>query len=57
MSHIAKAASREAVGSLLDKAFGTKKDEAPADGAPTEPAPEGSPSDLIKKGLDGLFGR
>ena len=57
VSHVAKAASLQAVGSLLDKALGSKKDEAPADGEPAEPAPEGSPSDLIKKGLEGLFGQ
>lgn len=57
VNYIAKAASRQAVGSLLDKTLGAQTGGAPAEGQPAQPSPEGSTSDMIKKGLGGLFGK
>lgn len=56
VNYIAKAASRQAVGSLLDKALGPKK-EPPAEGQAPQPTPEGAASDAVRKGLGGLFGQ
>jgi hypothetical protein len=67
VGHIAKAASRQAVGTLLERALGGSKQKtadadagAEADGAeePTaEGAAKGAAADLINKGLGGLFGK
>jgi uncharacterized protein involved in outer membrane biogenesis len=55
VTYIAKAASRQAVGKLLDKALGTQGQEAPAAQGTGEPPPASSPADLIRKGLGGLL--
>jgi hypothetical protein len=55
-AYIAKAASREAAGRLLDRALGTqKKQEAPADGEPAPPSAEDATSELLKKGIGELL--
>ncbi len=71
VAYIAKAASRQAVGKLLERALGGSKQQAPssdgeasADGA-TPDAPPATPedaakdtaADLLNKGLGGLFGK
>jgi len=55
VKYVAKAASRQAASAYLDRAIDAQKKQAPADGQPAEPSPEGSTSDLIKKGLGGLL--
>jgi uncharacterized protein involved in outer membrane biogenesis len=64
VGYIAKSASREAVGNLLEDVLGGKKKKPAAEGAAGEPAAEGSPSqpsaegaatDLLKKGLGDLL--
>ena len=63
VGYIAKSASREAVGNLLEGVLGGKKKpaaegaagEPAAEGAPREPSPEGAAADLLKKGLGDLL--
>jgi hypothetical protein len=69
VSYIAKAASRQAVGKLLERALGGSKEKTAAgtgetatDGTTAEPpttedAAKGAAADLIDKGLGGLFGK
>ncbi|MDJ0864543.1 MAG: AsmA-like C-terminal region-containing protein [Myxococcota bacterium] len=55
VSHIAKAASRQAVGKLLDDVLGESK-QPPADGTPAQQEPEDAARELLRKGLGDLFG-
>jgi len=59
VAYIAKAASRQAVGKLLEKALGGKQPEA-AEGSgegSAAPSAEDAAADLLKKGLGGLLGK
>lgn len=55
--YVAKAASRQAVGQLLDKTLGKKKQQGAADEEPATPAAEDAASELLKRGLGGLLPR
>ena len=59
VAYIAKAASRQAVGKLLERALGGSKQNPPAEtGEPTaEGAAKGTAEDLLNKGLGGLLGK
>lgn len=57
VTYIAKAASRQAVGKLLDKALGVDERDAPPEGEAQKPSPEGAASELLQKGLGELFGQ
>ena len=53
VAYIAKAASRQAVGKLLDKALGVQRQK--PEGEAEKPSAEGAASELLKKGLGGLL--
>jgi len=60
VGYIAKAASRQAVGKLLQDALGGSKDEADVEGGAgtaEPPSTEDAAKDLIQKGLGGLLGK
>jgi uncharacterized protein involved in outer membrane biogenesis len=57
LGYIAKAASRQAVGKLLEDALGGSKEEPAADGGTPEPSAEDAAVDLLKKGIGDLFGK
>jgi hypothetical protein len=55
VGYIAKAASRQAIGKLLEDALGGSKDE--EDGSTRDPTADDTASDLLEKGLGDLLGR
>lgn len=55
VAYIAKAASVQAVGKLLEDALGGSKEEPAADGTTSKPSAEDAAVDLLKKGLGGLL--
>jgi uncharacterized protein involved in outer membrane biogenesis len=55
VAYIAKAASREAAGRLIDQALGTGGEETPQGGERAPSSAEEAGSELIKKGLGELF--
>jgi len=57
VSYIAKGASREAVGKLLEDVLGGKKEEPAADGDTRERSAEDEAVDLLKRGLGDLLGK
>ena len=57
VSYIAKAASREAIGKLLEDAIGGKKKEPAEEGTERAPSAEDAAVDLLKKGLGDLLGQ
>jgi hypothetical protein len=57
VGYIAKAASREAIGKLLEDAIGGKKKEPTADGTTRAPSAEDQAVDLLKRGLGDLLGK
>jgi hypothetical protein len=57
LGYIAKAASRQAIGKLLEDALGGSKEEPAADGGTREPSAEDAAVDLLKKGLGDLLGK
>jgi uncharacterized protein involved in outer membrane biogenesis len=57
VGYIAKIASRQAVGKLLEDVLGGKKKKPAADGDTREPSSEDAAVDLLKKGLGDLLGK
>ena len=57
VAYIAKAASRQAVGKLLEDALGISKEEEAEDDGEKKPSAEDAAADLLKKGLGGLLGQ
>lgn len=55
VAYIAKAASREAAGRLIDRALGTQKQEPTAEGEEAPPTAGDAASELLKKGLGELL--
>jgi hypothetical protein len=57
VGYIAKAASRQAVGKLLESALGGKQQQPAAEGDSGAQSPEDTATELLKKGLGGLLGK
>jgi len=57
VGYIAKAASRQAVGKLIEGALGGKPQEPAAQGGSDAQSPEDAATDLLEKGLGGLLGK
>jgi hypothetical protein len=55
LGYIAKAASREATGRLLDRVLGTEKKQAPAGEEPSTPSAKDAASELLERGMGELF--